>query len=155
MAKFDVECCQRHFVFPREHKCRQILFAKLLANRFLMTIASAVKSVGPVVTSSRSESRPGSQQNLASTFHKIEILQYFSQTGFLCQGWIGSILGSFPIVLHAKLPSIDPPRPVKYIWRSRTLRHHGLNRTAGIIGDSLCLLKDTFPSSKFKIQLKS
>ena len=78
MAKFDVECCQRHFVFPREHKCRQILFAKLLANRFLMTIASAVKSVGPVVTSSR----PGSQQNLASTFQKIEILQYFSQTGF-------------------------------------------------------------------------
>ena len=27
-------------------------------------------------------------------------------------GWVGSILGSFPIILHVKLPSIDPTRPV-------------------------------------------
>ena len=28
-------------------------------------------------------------------------------------GWVGSILGSFPIILHVKLPSIDPTRPIQ------------------------------------------
>ena len=33
-------------------------------------------------------------------------------------GWVGSILGSFPIILHVKLPSIDPTRPVFQTYKN-------------------------------------